>query len=276
MKKFVCWVLCLVMVLSASAAFAGARMPTLRGVLTDDADVLSAGISSAVQEYLDEVEDETDLDVHVAIVHFFDGLDAQNYANQLFAHWKLKDEAVLLVCAAGEDSFATAMGKKAEAKLGKQNMDNLMYTASEFADMIAVQNYDTAFSRYFVAFNDLVNKRFDEKLKVPKALQQATTVAQQSTFSVGDGFGMWSEIMEAVNDNSTSYTAYSESHDSDSGLGVGGWIILLILIMIIFSQSHPVRKARNQRRRNGNSGGLLSWIFRLVGLGALIKVFRRD
>jgi len=283
MKRWICGVLCVLMVLMSAVAAAGARMPALRGALTDDADVLSTDVSAALTEYAEDVEDETDVEVHVAIVHFLDGLDAQTYANELFAHWKLSDNAVLLLCAAGEDSFATAVGSKAESKLGKQNLDNLMYTSSDFATLIAAQQYDAAFGKYFIAFNDLLNKRYDEKLKLPKALAayDGNTAVQQNPVSslMGAGYHLWSEVMDNVNDNSAHYNDYHANRDQqDNGLGVGGWIVLIILVMIIFSQSTPVRKARNQGkgnyRRIGCGCSPLGWILSLFGINALIDALR--
>lgn len=306
MKKWICGILSLVMMLTAATAFA-ARMPVSRGVLTDDADVLSNDMSAAIVEYADDVKDETGVEMQVAVVHFLDGLDAQTYASQLFKKWELGDEAVLLLCAAGEDSFATAMGSKAESKLGRQNMDNLMYTSSEFANHIGRQEYDVAFAKYFVAFNDLANKRYDEKLTLPRTITKTASVGVQegeaiqpvgSANSAGSLWnqivsgmgdfengesgvfipGMWSQAVQGVENNSSNYTSYYNDHDlGENGLGVGGWIILIILVMIIFSQSHPARKAkrnfrsyRNQQRQSGGKG----WLFGLLGL-AVLRMIRR-
>lgn len=299
MKKWICGILSLMIVLTSALALADARMPVNRGVLTDDADVLSSEMSSAIVGYAEDVKDETDVDVHVAVVHFLDGLDAQTYANQLFKEWELDDNAVLLLCAAGEDSFATAMGKKAENKLSKQNMDNLMYTSSDFAASIGRQEYDKAFAKYFVAFNDLINKRFDASLKLPKAISKAADagtadeVQPGATSSISAGSlwsqiisgvpefengssvlipGMWSQTVQDVENNSSYYTDYYQDHSyGENGIGVGGWMILIILVMIIFSQSHPVRKANNRYKKNHGGRG---WLYGLLGV-ALIRMFRR-
>ena len=301
MKKWICGILSLMIVLTSALALADARMPVNRGVLTDDADVLSNELSSAIVAYAEDVKSETDLDVYVAVVHFLDGLDAQTYANQLFAKWELNDNAVLLLCAAGEDSFAAAMGKKAENKLSKQNMDNLMYTSSDFAGSIGRQEYDKAFAKYFVAFNDLISKRFDAGVKLPKAITKIANdgAAEEvqpgstSTFSAGSLWSqitsgvqqngqneqnsnympsLWYQTMQGVEDNSSYYTDYYQDHSyGENGIGVGGWIILIILVMIIFSQSHPVRRANNRYKKNHGGKG---WIYGLLGV-ALIRLFRR-
>ncbi len=299
MKKWICGILSLVMVLGCTASLAAARMPVSRGTLTDDADVLSSDLSSAIVEYIGDVESETDVNMHVAIVHFLDGLDAQTYANRLFEKWELGKEDVLLLCAAGEDSFATAMGKDAESELGKQNMDNLLYTASEFSTCIAAQEYDAAFAKYFAAFNELANKRFDEKLKLPGAISRLADGAaasepaveagqsgslgslwQQITSGVGGSESaapyvpdLWSQTVQGVADNSAHYQHYQDSEETN-GIGVGGWIILIILILIIFGQSHPATKAKREYRKSGGTKPL-GWLFALFGVSALFKLFRK-
>lgn len=297
MKKWFCGILSLVLMLCCTVSLAAVRMPESRGSLTDDADVLSGEVSAAIVEYAGQVEAEADVDVHVAIVHFLDGLDAQTYANRLFEKWDLGKEDVLLLCAAGEDTFATAMGKEAESELGKQNMDNLLYTASEFSACIGAQEYDAAFAKYFAAFNDLANKRYDCALKLPAALSRladgsAQTDAdsskpsglgslwQQITSGVGSGESsdvyvpnLWSQTVQGVADNSAHYQDYQHSEESN-GIGVGGWIILIILILIIFSQSHPARKAKRNYRSTGGHKPL-GWLFALFGLSALVKLFRK-
>lgn len=291
MKKWICLFLVMMLTVTGVSALADARMPALRGALTDEADVLSGTMSTAITEYADTVDDETDMDLYVVFVHFLDGLDAQTYANRLFESEQLKDESILLLCAAGEDSFATALGKEAEKKLGKQNLDNLMYTSSEFAAHIARQEYDAAMGKYLTAFNDLLNKRFDEGVKLPAAIAAGTAQSSQQQTGIGSLWSQitsgvesenssgsympdfWSETVQGVVDNSAHYTHY-QSDDESNGIGVGGWIILIILILIIFSQSHPATKAKRVYRNSGKKKPL-GWLALLFGIPTLLRFFRR-
>ena len=79
MKKWICLFLVMMLTVTGVSALADARMPALRGALTDEADVLSGTMSTAITEYADTVDDETDMDLYVVFVHFLDGLDAQTY-----------------------------------------------------------------------------------------------------------------------------------------------------------------------------------------------------
>ena len=133
LKNMLCLCLCLVMAL-AGPALASARLPVQRGAATDDADVLSAQTVSDFSSYAQQVKAETGLRLHVALVHFWDGLDAQAYADALFEAWNLGDMDILLCGAAGEDTFATAMGDGAADLLGRQSAENLMcYCSSKRA-----------------------------------------------------------------------------------------------------------------------------------------------
>ena len=163
------------------------------------------------------------------------------------------------------------------------------------------QEYDKAFAKYFVAFNDLISKRFDAGVKLPKAITKIANdgAAEEvqpgstSTFSAGSLWSqitsgvqqngqneqnsnympsLWYQTMQGVEDNSSYYTDYYQDHSyGENGIGVGGWIILIILVMIIFSQSHPVRRANNRYKKNHGGKG---WIYGLLGV-ALIRLFRR-
>ena len=111
--------------------------------------------------------------------------------------------------------------------------------------------------------------------------QQITANVQQNGQNSQNGQNgtympsLWYQTMQGVEDNSSHYTDYYESHDyGDNGIGVGGWIILIIIVMIIFSQSHPVRKAKRSYRKSGGSKPL-GWIGALIGLSVLSKLFRK-
>lgn len=276
MKKNWFRFLCLFMVLLVPAvAVAAARMPAMRGVVTDDADVLGAQTAADIAAYAEMVEDETDIRLHVALVHFLDGLDVQTYADQLFAKWELGEDDMLLVGAAGEDSFATAMGKDVQQTLGKSNAENLMYTSSAFSGLFRSQQYDAAFCAYFQAMNTLISKQMGQTIRLGKLFGTVETAEE----SIGQSFGsqLWAEVMESIYDTSESHQEYQEVHrQQESGMTAGEWLVLLVLIGIVFSQSGPARKGRRKReyRRYGCGCSPLGWIFSLFGINVLIDTLR--
>ena len=81
LKRRFCLILCLLAALAVLPASALPRLPAHAGAVTDAADVLSAQTAADFSAYASEVEAETGLRLHVALVHFWDGLDAQAYAD---------------------------------------------------------------------------------------------------------------------------------------------------------------------------------------------------
>lgn len=276
MKKKFCLAMCLTLLLLPLTALGTARLPSDRGVVTDDADVLSAEIVTGITEYADEVEDETGIQLHVALVHFLDGLDAQSYANALFERWELDESDLLLLGAAGEDSFATAMGDEVKDLLGEKNAENLLFTSSSFSSQFRAQAYDAAFQSYFTSFNALLKKQTGADIRLSSYGLSTAQAAPKATASPQEfGSQLWDEVMEAVRDSSEDYQVYHETRrSSENGLSAGGWIVLAVLIAIVFSQSGPVRKRRSQSSRSGCGCSPLGWLMSLFGINALFNAFR--
>ena len=239
LKNMLCLCLCLVMAL-AGPALASARLPVQRGAATDDADVLSAQTVSDFSSYAQQVEAETGLRLHVALVHFWDGLDAQAYADALFEAWNLGDMDILLCGAAGEDAFATAMGDGAADLLGRQSAENLMYTSSRFGTLFASQQYDAALAEYCRAFNALVLKRTDADISLDGLFGTA-----QATPAPTSESRLWDEVMDAINDSSEAYQARHDSRrHTENGLSAGGWIVLAVLVLIVLKSGRRGRAGR--------------------------------
>ena len=146
MKKIGILLLCLLLALTPLSALSAARMPACRGAVTDDANVLSAQTAADLAEYAARLEDETGIALHVALVHFLDGVEVQSYANTLFDLWELGSEHLLIVGAAGEDVFAASAGSAVVDKLGGSSLENLLFTSSSFSALFRSQQYDAAFA----------------------------------------------------------------------------------------------------------------------------------
>lgn len=266
MKKLLCILLCLLL---PAASFAAARMPEMRGSINDSADVLSAQTASDLAEFSKLLSQKENIDLHVATVHFLDGMEAQAYADQLFDKWQLTGEDMLLVCAAGEDTFATAMGEYAEMVLGRTNADNLLYTSSEFGPLFRTQQYDAAMAAYARGLNTLLEKQTGNAVRMDGLFgEEALTVPH--TFDVYGG-ELWREVMDAINETSADYqNHFIEEEDRENGLTAGGWIVLIILIMIVLRQNRH-DKARRRAHRSGCGCSPLGWIIGLLGLGFLFN-----
>ena len=273
MKKLFCILLCLMLFLLPAASFAAARMPELRGNINDSADVLSAQTISDLAEFSKLVSQKENLDLYVATVHFLDGMEAQTYADQLFDKWELTGEDMLLVCAAGEDAFATAMGEYAEMVLGRTNADNLLYTSSEFSQLFRTQQYDAAMAAYAVGLNKLLEKQTGDSVRMDGLFGEESLIMGEpldvDEYFEKYGGALWRDVMEAINETGADYqTHYYEEEQEENGLTAGGWIVLLILIMIVLRQNKHDRQRRRDRR-SGCGCSPLGWIVGLLGLGFL-------
>ena len=261
MKKWIC-LLCLVLALMMPlAALAAPRMPSRRGAVTDDADVLSAQTAADFEAYATRVEEETELQLHAALVHFLDGLDVQTYADQLFAQWELGGKDVLLVTAAGEDSFAAVMGSEAAGQLGKA--ENLLYTSSDFSGLIRTQQYDAAIAAYCKALDALLVKRNGESCigtlfgTQPQEAPEAQRYVSR----------LWSDVMQSLENAGTeAQVRYEEREKQDNGISAGGWVVLIILMVLLMRQ-----QSRRKWKRTGCGCSPLGWLFGLLGLGFLFR-----
>lgn len=264
MKKLVSLLLCLMLALLPVTAPAAVRMPESRGAVTDDANVLSAQTAADLEKYAERLEKATGIALHVALVHFWDGAEAQTYADTLFDRWELGSDHLLVVGAAGEDAFAASFGQSVSEKLGKSNAENLLFTSSAFASLFRTQQYDAAFADYCKALSDLVKKQNGETVRVDGLFGYAApTVGQQAQVF---GSELWSDIMESIADSSEDYYEHhARERREDNGLSAGGWIVLIILVMIMLRRNKYERKRRP---------GCLGWLFSLFGINILIDILR--
>ena len=265
MKKILSILLCAMLLLPA-AAFAQARMPERHGIVTDDANVLSAQTVSDLSSYAEKLSDQVDIGLHVALVHFLDGMDAQSYANALFAKWELGNSDLLLLGAAGEDTFATALGADVQKRLGSANAENLMFTSSSFGYQFSTQQYDAAFASWCVALNKLVEKQLDEIIRMDGLFGQTAPPPVQQVQNYGSE--LWGDIMQSITDSNEDYFEHLEDRwdFDDDGLSAGGWIVLIILAVIMLR-----RNKYERRKRPGCTG----WILSLLGVNLLVDLFRR-
>lgn len=269
MKKFLSLLLCALLLAVPLHALGAARMPEMRGAVTDDAGVFSAQTAADLQTYAERASEDAGVDLFVAAVHFLDGLDAQTYADELFARWSLDGGDILLLIAAGEDSYAVCVGGQAQQMLGKTNVENLMFTASSFGGLVKTQQYDAAIAEYCVALNALIARQMDETIRMDGLFGQTQpTVAEQAHSYASH---LWDDVMSAIDSSSQHYDFDHEREErEENGLTAGGWILLIVLVLIMLRRN-KAEKAYNRRRHPG----CLGWFFGLFGINILMDIIRR-
>ena len=203
------------------AAFAAVRMPENRGALTDDANVLGTLTAKDVMAYASRVEEETGVKLHVALVNFLDGMEVKTYARQLFQRWELGGDDLLLLGAAGEDSFAAVMGSNVEKKLGASNAENLLYTSSSFATLFQSQQYDAAFASFSEALNDLQERQYNADISLNGLYQTEETATSKKSST---GSELWEQVIGSITENTADYQQYHETHEQDEGGLSARWL----------------------------------------------------
>lgn len=265
----------LVLCLLPGLSLAEARYPALRGPVTDDANVLSQGVTADIAALAERVKSRTQVGVYVVIVHFLDGVDAQTYANKLFERWELGADDFLLLGAAGEDAFATASGKGVKKTLNDGGA-GLLFT-SGFSERFKTQDYDGAFGKYFVGFTQLLNKQYAVDIQLENLFlayqpggQNAPRPSQSAPHWSSFVSDMWDGFNEDFSNNARDYDEYQEQRERESRtLTPTGWIVLILLAVLIFGQSDPVRKARKRGGCVGCGCSPVGWLFGIFGLSSL-------
>lgn len=107
--------------LASVALAADIDVPYLRGRVTDDAEVLSAETRHALAGRLQEYEARTGAQVVVLTVRSLGGASVEDFAEAVFAQWKLGrrgvDDGVLLVVAPSERRMRIEVGYGLEGRL---------------------------------------------------------------------------------------------------------------------------------------------------------------
>lgn len=113
---------CLVLAMAVAGALAqGLRLPDLTGRVVDDAGIIDAQARSRLDSKLAAHEQKTSDQVVVATVSSLQGTTIEDFANQLFRHWKLgqakTNNGVLVLVAPNERKIRIEVGYGLEGAL---------------------------------------------------------------------------------------------------------------------------------------------------------------
>ena len=108
--------LCFACLLCCASALAEPRYPEKTGDATDAALLLSAQTLSDWAQLAENVKDETDVRLYLATVDFLDGATLAEYGAGLRDKWDLGKKDLLLLMAAGEDTFGFFGGESVNEK----------------------------------------------------------------------------------------------------------------------------------------------------------------
>ena len=107
--------------LPLALAWAAVAFPALTGRVVDQAGVVDAAASTAIESKLVDLENKSGIQLVVATVKSLDGQEIEPYANDLFRFWKLgetkKNNGVLLLVAPNEHRVRIEVGTGLEGTL---------------------------------------------------------------------------------------------------------------------------------------------------------------
>jgi uncharacterized protein len=121
---FLCWILFVVPLMAAT-------IPKYQGYVTDLAGVLSSEQRSQMEGYSTRLAQKTGVQVATLIVPNMSGMSIEDYANQVFASWRIgnkEDQGVLFVVAVAEKKLRYEVGYGAEAWLNDGKAGALLDT----------------------------------------------------------------------------------------------------------------------------------------------------
>ena len=171
-------------VLLCGTALAEPRYPDKTADATDAALLLSADTLKDWNELATRVKSATGVRLYLATVDFLDGASLADYGAGLRSKWGLDDDSLLLLMAAGEDTFGLFGGASVNKKFAPSAQEKLLSTA--FQSAFIAQDYDGALTSLgpalarelgFGAGMGLPNmKRYSDEMTIDTEVGKGTTV----------------------------------------------------------------------------------------------------
>ncbi len=231
MKKIICLLFAALMLFTT--ALAQPRYPQKQGEITDAAAVFSQSTMKDLAKFIDEVDDETSMEVYVATVDFLDGETIESYAAGLREHWRLGDDDLLLLLAVGEDKYGSFGGEDVNKKLSTQVQEKLLsaYLAGPFLR----QSYDEAIVSYIPALATEIGKAYGETIKISGLFGQQ----EQSQVNWAEEWSQrWADTNVKVSANVKVHTGLERvtQEDKETGFSLGKVILTVFLLTVIFGK----------------------------------------
>lgn len=254
MIKRVSALLLALLLLCCLASAQAVTYPEMRGVVNDDAAVLS----DATAQDIESLNGRSDLRFTVVTRHFLGGMDPQEYCDGLFKAWNLGSDNALLLLVIGEERYAVTLGASAAKYVSTEQL-NSIFSAKLRQPFIQERDYDGAVGAFLLAVASQAarsaGKNFDASGLFGTA-QSAPSYSGSSSsgwtsFSNWTG-DLWNSFFSDDELNDLSGQNYSQDYEYDNGSGfsVSRLILILAVLFIIM---------RSRRRQGKNGLGILGW-----------------
>ena len=227
-KRFLCLLLLLLM---AATALAEPRYPAQTGVATDGAAVLSVSLLEDLRTLDKRLERADTPHIYVVTVDFLDGTDVQTYADALFLRWKLPDDAVLLLLAVGEESYAVSAGRNADRLVSPAIQQKLLTT--HLHESFLAQRYDAAVAGFIAAVVNEFNKACGSAVKTDDLFRSASVSL----------FDNWASTLGHTSATVPAADPILTREDKTTGFSLLKVILIVVLLVLIFGSFRKVKRA---------------------------------
>ena len=262
MKRFFRCLACMMaaVVFVLSFAQAGPRYPVFQGNVTDAAAVFSTETVNNLRSVIDDVRDETGVNLTIVTVDFLDGYTIDAYAQGLREQWQLLSNNMLLVIAVGEDRCMFALaGEGSNVLITPSAAQKLASTYVEPA--MLREDYNGAMHDFIPALLTEMNKAYDTRLSADYFGMPAVTAEPMLP---SDWLADWTFQFTGADRQPEDY--HHETEDDDE-ISQGKIILTLVLLSIVFGK-------RGRRRRHEGCG--CSPISRILAMFGLWRLWDRD
>ena len=262
MKRILRCLLCAMAawMLLLSLAQAAPRYPAFQGSVTDAAAVLSGETVSQLKSVMEDIREETDLNLTVVTVDFLDGYPIDQYASGLRGQWELFSNNMLVLLAVGED--------RCTVDVGGDGGDVLipLSTLQKLANMHLVpamlrEDYNGAMHEFIPSLLTELNKVFGTRLS---ADYFGMPPAAAEPKLPGEWLEQWTDHFRTAQEYSGDH--YTAEENEDDEISLGKIILTLILLSVVFG--------KDKRRRRAGCG--CSPISRILAMFGLWRLWDRD
>lgn len=230
---------------------------TGKAPVRDATALLSDQTVTEAAELISKVQADTGVKLVVELRHFLGGADVNSKARELLNEEQDPEYSLLLLAAVGEDSYALAAGKAAQALLNKDAQDNLL--SMSFRQPFLSRAYDQALASFLRQAGERLAVASGKPSSVGGLLKEPVPTKQpEKRYTINFPLNIGHETRPTPR---TPEAVKSQEQGKDKGMSFFSVVAISYVLYAIFG------KKRGKQR---GGCGPIGWI--LGGLG-LSKIF---
>lgn len=266
MKRFICVILCVLIVSALPSALSASAVD-------DQALVLIPALTAEIDAFNLQLRLAADFEISIITRDFLGGKNVSTYTNQAL---KSLDSSgnLLLVMVIGEDAYEVALGSNAQKHISHEKVERLL--SDTFRVPFLRRDYNEAVASFLVRFGEILQAQTGFSLpqasRLPEFAKQESVRLPKETakpqVDIDIGLGSVFENFGHNEENAKQYSkdASDAQENKDNGLSLFQIALIGFILYKIFG------KKQNGRRKGC---GPLGWIFGTWGLSRFFGWRRR-